>query len=128
MKKTVSRTKEEEMDYMVLVKGLLLACMVTAVALMILALLLWKVKLTEKTVGVCITVLYVLANFLAGFYGGKRMGRMKFLWGLVLGLAYFVLLAVLSLAGGRGGSMFSSDFLTTLLLCAGGGMLGGMVS
>ena len=53
---------------------------------------------------------------------------MKFLWGLTVGVAYFVVLVILSLIGGRAGTMFNREFMTTLLLCAGGGMLGGMVS
>ncbi len=128
MKKIMRRNEEEKGLIMVLVKSLVLAYILTAIVLFLLAFLLYKVRLSEKTVSICIIATYATATFLAGFLAGKKMKKMKFLWGLVLGLAYFVILAVISLIGGRSETMFGKDFVTTLLLCAGGGMLGGMIS
>ena len=44
-----------------------------------------------------------------------------------MGAAYFLILAVISLAW-NGQKALSEGFLRTLLLCAGGGMLGGILS
>lgn len=127
--KNITRRKDAEgMDMLVLVKNLVLAYIVTAVILMILAFLVYKLRLPEKTVSVCIIATYAATTFLAGFLSGKKLKKMKFVWGLLVGLAYFVILVILSLIGGRAATMFGRDFVTTLLLCAGGGMLGGMVS
>ena len=128
MNKVLTRKEGMENDYMVPVKNLILAYIMTLIILLILAFLLYKVGLTEKTVSVCMIVTYVASTFAAGFLTGKKLKKMKFLWGLAVGAAYFVVLVVLSLIGGRAGNMFGKDFITTLLLCAGGGMLGGMVS
>ncbi len=128
MKKIVGRNEAERTDFLVLVKNLVLAYIITAVVLLILAFLLYKLRLPEKTVSICIIMTYAISTFLAGFLTGKKLKKMKFVWGLLLGLAYFVILVILSLACGRAGTMFDKDFITTMLLCVGGGMLGGMVS
>ena len=128
MEKNYSRGSRETNDIMVPIKNLLLAYLMTLIILLVLAFLLYKVGLTEKAVSIAMILTYAGSTFLGGFLTGKKMGKMKFLWGLAVGTAYFVILVVLSLIGGRAGTMFGKDFFTTLLLCAGGGMLGGMIS
>ena len=109
-------------------KSLLFYYILTAVLLALLAFLLFRLGLGEKTVTIAITVIYVAATFIGGFITGKRMGSRKFLWGLLLGCAYFLVLAAVSLWAGKGNIQLGTSFFTTLALCAGGGMLGGMVS
>ena len=95
---------------------------------MVLSFLLYKVGLGEKAVSIAIIVIYVAATFFAGFLAGKKMQNRKFIWGLLEGVAYFVILAVISFAVGERTDAIQNSFFTTLLLCAGGGMLGGMLS
>lgn len=128
MKKGMERKEQENREIMVLAKSLAFSYIVTAAALLLVAFLLYKAGLSEKTVSVCMILIYAGAAFIGGFLAGKELKKMKFLWGLIVGLAYFVILVVMSLIGQRAGIMFTKDFFTTLLLCAGGGMLGGMVS
>lgn len=111
-----------------LVKSLLFSYILTAALLALLAFLLYKLGLNEKTVSIAITAIYVVGTFLGGFVMGKKMGSRKFLWGLLMGTMYFLILAVVSLCVGKGNIQMGSSFFTTLALCAGGGMLGGMVS
>ena len=111
-----------------MIKSLLAAYIITGALLLILALLLYKLQLSESAVNVGITAIYVIACFLGGFLEGKMMKTRKFLWGGVSGLLYFVILAVISLAAGQGLSGGTSHFITTLILCMAGGTLGGMVS
>lgn len=111
-----------------LLKSLLFAYMLTAVLLALLAFLLYRLGLGEKVVSGAIIVIYVAANFFGGFIAGKRMASRKFLWGLLLGTVYFLVLAGVSLCVGKGSIQVGNSFLTTLVLCAGGGMLGGMLS
>jgi len=128
MKESIRSKEEGNIEVKALLKYLLLAYILTAVSLLILALLLYKAGISEKIVSVCMILIYSGTNFLAGFLAGKEFKKMKFIWGLLLGISYFLLLVVLSLIGGRAGTIFGKDFLTTFLLCAGGGMLGGMFS
>ena len=110
-----------------LLKALLAAYIVTGGLLLLLALLLYKLRLSESVINLSITAIYLIACFLTGFLMGKMMKTRKYLWGAAGGLLYFTLLALISLAA-RQGSAEASSFITTLLLCTAGGTLGGMLS
>lgn len=85
-----------------ILKCLLLSYLLTTGLLLLLALLLYRFELTEKVVSVCIIGIYILVTFLAGFLAGKREGSRKFLWGLLLGGLYFLILIVISLTVNQG--------------------------
>ena len=111
-----------------MVKALLCAYVMTGVILLVLALLLYKMGLSEENVNAGIILTYVISTFSGGFVIGKLMGKRKFLWGLLAGVAYFVLLLLISLGVYHSLQGAMMNLLTTFFLCAGGGMLGGMVS
>lgn len=111
-----------------LLKSLLFSYILTAAFLALLSFFLYKLELGEKAVSVAIIVIYVAATFFAGFLAGKKLGSRKFLWGLLEGSAYFLILALISLVLGKEGITVGKTFFTTFTLCAGGGMLGGMLS
>ena len=75
-----------------------------------------------------IIVIYVVSTFIGGFVIGKMSGERKFLWGLAVGVLYFVLLLLVSFGLYHSLQGGTSDLVTTFLMCAGGGMLGGMLS
>ena len=111
-----------------MIKALLASYIVTGLLLLVLALLLYKLRLSESADNVGIIAVYVVSCFLGGFLEGKMMKTRKFLWGSVCGLLYFTILAVISLAVNQSFSGGSSHFVTTLALCLAGGTLGGLVS
>lgn len=111
-----------------MIKSLLAAYIITGVLLLALALLLYKLRLSESAVNVGIIAVYVISCFLGGFLEGKMMKTRRFLWGSLLGLLYFAILAAISLAVSQSFSGSSSHFVTALILCMAGGTLGGMVS
>lgn len=112
----------------VLGKCLLAAYLLTGGALLLLALLLYRFQLSGQAVNIGIVVVYTAAAFLAGFFAGKGTGERRFLWGLLAGTLYFVLLALLTLLVNHGFKDLGNHFFTTLMICAGSGMLGGMLS
>ena len=111
-----------------ILKALLISYIITAVFLLILALLLYKLELNEQKVTMGIVVIYVLSTFAGGFLMGKLVGERKFLWGFMLGTMYFLVLFGISLAVDQNLNRNGMTLVTTMVLCAGGGMLGGMVS
>lgn len=111
-----------------LLKSLLFSYILTGVFLVILTFLLYKLGLGEKVVTIAIIVIYVAATFFAGFMAGRKMKSRKFLWGLLEGVAYFLILVLISVFAGKDGVTFGRSLITTFALCAGGGMLGGMLS
>ncbi len=111
-----------------ILKCLLLSYLFTTGLLLLLALLLYRFSLSEKIVSISIIAIYIIVTFLAGFLTGKQEGNRKFLWGLLMGSLYFLILIIVSLVVNHGLSGISGNFFTVLILCAGSGMLGGMVS
>lgn len=111
-----------------ILKALLCAYVVTGILLLVLTLLLYKAGLSEENVNAGIILIYVISTFSGGFVIGKLTETRKFLWGLLLGVIYFVLLLLISLGIYHSFQADLMNLATTFLLCAGGGMLGGMIS
>lgn len=119
---------EGSIPLLILVKCVLFAYLFTGVLLLLLAFILYRFGLTEKIVSAAMIAVYIGAAFLAGFLAGKKIKSRRFLWGLVVGCAYFLVLVLISLAVNGTPKELADSFLTTFILCAGGGMLGGMLS
>lgn len=121
-------TNQGSIPVLFLLKTLLFSYILTGALLALLAFLLYKVGLTESIVAIVIIAIYVAATFFAGFVAGKRLRNRKFLWGLLMGSAYFIVLAGISMALGEPAGQLGDSTVTTLVLCAAGGTLGGMLS
>lgn len=111
-----------------LLKALLCAYVITGILLLVLTLLLYKLGLSEENVNAGIILIYVISTFAGGFVTGKLAGTRRFLWGLAAGALYFALLFLISLGIYHSIQSGAGSMASTFLLCAGGGMLGGMVS
>lgn len=103
------------------VKSLLCGYIVTGFLLLILALMLYKLGLSEQNVNAGIVLIYVISTFSAGFVLGKLAGKRKFLWGLFAGITYFVLLMLITLGVYHAFQGNVTNIAVTFLLCAGGG-------
>lgn len=110
------------------IKALLASYIVTGILLLILTLLLYKFDWDEQKITAGIVVIYVASTFVGGFILGKLKKTRKFLWGLIMGVLYFALLFVVSFGVYRSFDGNGTNVITTFLLCAGGGMLGGMLA
>ena len=111
-----------------IMKALLASYIMTGILLFILTLLLYKFQWDEQMITAGIIAIYVISTFAGGFILGKLKGTRKFLWGLIMGILYFLLLFLISFGVYRSFDGNGTNVLTTLLLCAGGGMLGGMIA
>lgn len=109
-------------------RALVAAYIVTGILLLLLALLLYKLDLDESRISIGIIAVYILSSFLGGILAGRGCESRKFLWGLVTGSLYFLVLFLLSLAFKRPMQMPVASLVTTCLMCMGGGMAGGMIS
>lgn len=118
--------KESKVIWML--KALLASYIVTGLLLLLMALLLYKMDLNEQMVTVGIIVTYIVSTLIGGLIIGKLTKVKKFMWGLALGVAYFALLLLISLGVYRTLGSGAVNAATTLLMCAGGGMIGGMIS
>ena len=111
-----------------MLKALLCAYIVTGILLLALTLLLYKVGLSEENVNAGILLIYAVSTFSGGFVIGKLTGARKFLWGLLTGSVYFALLVLISLGIYHTLQGAPTETAAAFVLCAGGGMLGGMIS
>lgn len=111
-----------------ILKCLLCSYIITGLALLLLALFVYKLDLDDGKVKVGITIIYILASFVGGFILGKLKKENKFIWGAICGAAYFAILAVVSFAVNRSVGSDGIGFFTVLVMCVSGGTFGGMVS
>lgn len=109
-------------------KSLLFAYALTGVALLLLALLLFQFDLGETAVAAGILAVYVFADFMGGFMAGRLLRRDKYLWGALTGVAYYLLLLIVSFVAKGQWDMSIGHAVTTFFLCIGSGALGGMLS
>ena len=106
----------------------LLASYVTGILLLVLTFFMYKFELNEKIVSAAIVGIYVVSTLIGGMIIGKLTKSKRYLWGMVLGIIYFVLLLLITLGVYRTLNGDSVSIVTSLILCAGGGMTGGMIS
>lgn len=109
-------------------KCMLTAYILTAGLLLLLAFMLYRFGLSEKVVSICIIAIYIVVTFLAGMLAGKKAGKRRFLWGLAMGITYYMILVIVSMIVNKGAQAVAGNMLTVFFLCAGSGMMGGMLS
>ena len=128
MRKWMMKREQQDQKILSALVILVASYVLTAGCLLLLAFILYKFRISENVVNMAVIVIYVCMTFFAGFVAGKRFKVKKFLWGLILGSVYFLILTVVSMIGGVSDMVVGRGMITTDLLCAGGGMLGGMLS
>ena len=110
------------------IKSLLASYIVTGILLLVLTFFMYEFELNEKIVSAAIVGIYVVSTLIGGMIIGKLTKSKRYLWGMVLGIIYFVLLLLITLGVYRTLNGDSVSIVTSLILCAGGGMTGGMIS
>jgi putative membrane protein (TIGR04086 family) len=111
-----------------ILKSLLGAYVVTGILLLLLALFVYKLNLEEKQVTVAVMAIYLVSTFVGGFMIGKWNRVQKFLWGMIVGAGYFILLLLVSFGIYHSLKNGGGNVITTMFLCIGGGLLGGMLA
>jgi putative membrane protein (TIGR04086 family) len=111
-----------------ILKGLLFSYIITAFILLILSLLMLKLDLSSTVFSVGINFAYIVSTFVGGFFIGKKIEQRKFLWGLAVGVVYFIVLLLVSLMMNRVSPLPLGSLLTVFIMCSLSGMLGGMIS
>lgn len=122
------RKKDVGRKVMWVLKSLLISYLVTVILLMILALLLYKFEIGERIVSAGIVSVYILSTLAGGVLIGKMARNKRFMWGIGLGMSYFLVLFLITLAVYRTISTDTVNLITTWILCTCGGMTGGMIS
>lgn len=111
-----------------MLKALLASYIATMLMLMLLTLLVYKLDVGEKAVSAGIVSIYILSTMVGGVLIGKMAQTRRFIWGIGLGMFYFLLLLLITFGVYRSLNGDTSNLITTWILCVGGGMIGGMIS
>lgn len=108
-------------------RALLISYIVTAVLLLLLALVLFKWRPGQQVMTVGVHGTYMISCFLGGLFIGRKMGTKRFLWGVFLGALYFAILFIMALTsdGTTGAPLFGT--LMTLVLCGISAGIGGIL-
>lgn len=120
--------KIKDNQIMWILKSLLVSYGITGILLMLLAAALYKLELNEGSVSAAVSAIYVVSNLMGGIVIGKLAKVRRFLWGLGLGILYFVLLLLITFGVYHTLSGDGVHLMTALVLCAAGGMAGAMIS
>lgn len=108
--------------------ALLIAYALTGLLVLLSAWITYKMNLSDKAVGFMVVFIYIIVNVIAGLYIGKKLKKKQFLWGMLSGALYALILFLISVVLTGGVANIAASGLCTMLLSAGGGTLGGMIS
>ena len=111
-----------------IIRTLILSFLRAGVLLLALTFLLYKFRLPESQITAGIYAVYIISCLIGGFLAGKAMKTRRFFWGLLTGVLYFVALFAMSSLQDQAITSDMTHILTVLGICAGSGMVGGMIS
>lgn len=109
-------------------KTLLLSYGMTAVLLVGLSFLMYRMKLGAAEASWGVMVIYLLSCALGGFFTGRRVGSRRLVWGVLSGILYFVGLWIVSLVLNGGVQGSAQEVLTALAACMAGSAVGAVIS
>ena len=123
------RKKLRMINYSTLLKYFLsYFLLLSALLLTLLAFGLYRLKLSPARVSAGIYGIYGISCFIGGMLAGKGLPNRRFFWGLLSGLLYFLVLALMSFLLHKGLETDTKTLTLILAACAGCGTVGGMVS
>lgn len=111
-----------------LLRTMVICYVVSLLLLSLAAVLLWKMQLSVQQMQIGVYAIYGLSCLAGGFLCGKILTDRRVLWGLLFGLAYFVLLALLSVILSHAMIAISGRVILSLVMCLLGGFLGALIS
>ncbi len=124
----MDKTIRNNTKMVAVLKGLLFSYIITALILLLLSFLMLKIDLPSAAISAGIIISYIASTLVGGFFVGKKLEQKKFIWGLIMGVVYFIILLLVSLAMNRAEPLPLGNLLTAFLTCSISGMVGGMIS
>lgn len=105
----------------------LTAVFISAVLLVLSAVLLDKLGLSAGQARILIYAVYIVSALAAGMIAGKWQRERKFMWGALAGIVWLVTVLVVSLCI-NGTTIDAGELFPAFACMVGGGMLGGMLA
>lgn len=121
--------EQKEMgNWKMYVQNVLLAIGISLIFVAISAFLFYKTNIPASAAQGFIVAIYILSNLIAGLRMGKQVKKRQYLWGMLIGVTYFVLLLTASLLQNQFTVSDPEKLVLVFVICAGSGMFGGMLS
>ena len=118
---------DKKKSYKWIVVDLIFMYIVTGLGLVLMAFLMDKFDFEGSAINIGIIVIYAVSSLIGGLIAGKKMKTKKFIWGLLMGAAYFLILFGISAAINGGLPKDFTHLLMPAAVCLAGGTLGGMI-
>ena len=115
----------DALRFLIILVGMLV---VSALVLAVVTAIMLKGHMTAGFIGGGVIAAYVVSALLGGFCIGQVKGRQKFLWGLLIGLCYFLVLFLTGKMIYHSGAAFDFQTISSGMICAVAGMIGGMLA
>lgn len=110
------------------VKKLIMAYVLTTILLALFAFFMYKMNLSDTVGYAMLLVSYLVPTMFAGWRMGKQVEKRQFVWGMLLGLGYFLLLLFVSFIGNNYFFVNYQKLVLVGVICIFSGMFGGMLS
>lgn len=112
--------------YGIFLKSLAICFILSFILIVIYALILSFTSMSDSSMSLSIQIIMIVSITVSSIVGGKRINRKGWLFGLVLGLVFTILLVPLGIGFGQGFS-FDKYFAARLLLGSSVGLIGGII-
>lgn len=115
----------DALRFLIILVGMLV---VSAFVLVLVTALMMKGHMNAGFVSGGVIAAYVVSALLGGFCIGQVKGKQKFLWGLLMGLCYFLVLFLMGRMVYHPGAALDFQTVSSGMICAVAGMIGGMLA
>lgn len=109
-------------------KAILLSYIASAIALVVLAFIMYKSGLTKSQVEIGVKVIYILSSFLAGLTIALKEKRRRLFWGMAMGAAYMAIIIIISLILNKGVIEHVTGMLINAAICVVSGGVGALLT
>lgn len=109
-----------------LLKSVIAGYVFTFIFILIFSYIVYKFDFSASQVNIGTIVITILATFISGLFAAKIMRKNGWMYGLITGVIYFIILIVVSLII-NDNSTISQEAITLFFICIGGSTLGGMI-
>ena len=110
-----------------LLTGLAKMYFVTALLLVILSVLVWKMQLQKNLVSAGVIATYIISCLVGGLAIGKKVEKRRFLWGMLAGILYFAVLIGGTFLFEHTVESETNYLVTVFVMCMFSGMAGAII-
>lgn len=124
----INQTDKNNVKLISLVKSIGFAFILTALFMLIFAGIMLIAGLSGMGISIMVILLSIIPVFVSGFYLGKKVEEKKYLWGMILAAAFFMIYLGIAVIFQADHTLLFGSYLKTFIIMLISGMLGGMLS